>query len=358
MAERIRLDDEETELVEDDGDGGNYFANQNSPLQFIDSGCGLLNCVLGGGWPLGRVSNIVGDESTGKTLLAIEGMANFRRQFPKGRMFYRESESAFDEVYASALGMPVDHIDFVDPDKDFNTVEEFYEDLKRCADICRRKDVPGYYVLDSLDALSSKDEVGRDFNEGSYDTKKAKQMGKAFRLMVREVAVSNMHLQIVSQTRDFIGITFGGPKKTRSGGRALDFYSSQNLWLSQRARVKQTVKGIERVVGVHIRAQMKKSKIALPYRECDFTILFGHGIDSLASSLDWLKSVGKLDETIEASEIVPGATSRNRYENQLDKLGNADYFAEVKRVDQAVARIWREIEGSFLENVRRKYNDE
>lgn len=329
-------------------ESGNYFVNQNSPLDFVNSGAAVLNMVLGGGWPLSRIANIVGDESTGKTLLAIEALANFHRKFPKGRMFYRESEAAFDEQYAEALGMPVEHIEFINPDK-FVTVEDFYADLTECIDYCGRKGEPGFYVVDSLDALTSEDERERKFDEASFETKKAKQMGKLFRMCSSAVGRVNMCLVIISQTRDKIGITFGGPQKTRSGGRALDFYASQVLWLSHRDKVSETKDKIKRVTGIHVRAQMRKSKIALPYRECDFTIRFGQGIDSVSSSLDWLESVRRLEDVIDVT--------RQTYENRLDKMTDADYWTETARVDAEVVRIWREVEGRFMEATRRKYQD-
>lgn len=335
-------------ILDEPRSDSDYFVNQESPLEFVDSGCVLLNCVLGGGWPLGRISNVVGDNSTGKTLLAIEAMANFKRQYPRGFMFYREAEAAFDERYAEALGMPVDDIDFVNPDE-FTTVEDFFADLKSCAEKCRNKGVPGFYVQDSLDALASKDELGRDFDEGSYETKKAKQLGKLFRMSTSDVARADMHLMIVSQTRDKIGVTFGH-KKTRSGGRSLDFYASQVLWLSQRDHITETRDKVKRAVGIAVRAQMRKSKIALPYRECDFTIRFGQGIDSLSSSLDWLEEVKRWEEVIDVG--------RRTYENQVEKMADADYWAETRRVSAQVVRIWREIEAGFMAGARSKYRQE
>ena len=337
-------------LLQDENDaaegGGNYFADQQSPLEFVHSGAAVLDCVLGGGWPLTRIANVVGDQSTGKTLLAIEALANFHRKYPKGKMYYRESEAAFDEQYAQALGMPVVHVEFIDPDK-FVTVEDFYNDLSACIDYCGRREVPAFYVTDSLDALTSEDEQERKFNEASFETKKAKQMGKLFRLSAAKVSRVKMCLMVISQTRDKIGITFGGPTKTRSGGRALDFYASQVLWLSHRDKVAESRDKVKRVVGIQVRAQMRKSKIALPYRECDFTIRFGQGIDSMSSSLDWLDDVKRL------SEVIDG--SRQTYENRLDKFSDEEYWAETSRVDREVTRIWREVEGRFMETTRRKY---
>ena len=340
---RVLLNDDEPAA----DSGGNYFADQQSPLEFVHSGAAILDCVLGGGWPLSRIANVVGDSSSGKTLLAIEAMANFRRKFPKGQMFYRESEAAFDEQYAAALGMPVDHVEFIEPDK-FVTVEDFYEDLTKCIERCGKKEVPAFYVVDSLDALTSQDERDRDFDEASFETKKAKQMGKLFRMCSSAVGRVNMCLMIISQTRDRINVTFGGPKKTRSGGRALDFYASQVLWLSHRDKVDESRSGTKRVVGIHVRAQMQKSKIALPYRECDFTIRFGQGVDSVASSLDWLENVKRLED------VTDGA-SRRVYVNRLSKMSDADYWVETARVDKEVVRLWREIESDFLGTARPKY---
>jgi recombination protein RecA len=343
MADRVRITSSDVE------DRGNYFADQSSPLEFITSGCAVLDCVLGGGWPLSRIANVVGDSSTGKTLIAIEALANFKRKYPKGRMYYRESEAAFDMEYAAALGMPVDDVEFIEPEK-FTTVEDFYEDLRKCVTRCEDSGQPAFYVVDSLDALTSEDEQGKEFNEASYETKKAKQMGKLFRMCTADVGRVNMALMIISQTRDKIGISFGGPQKTRSGGRALDFYASQVLWLSHRDKVDETRNKVKRVIGIQVRARMMKSKIALPYRECDFTIRFGQGIDSLSSSLDWLKSVGYLEEVIVD-------TSMKAYGNRLKDMSDEDYWEEVKRVDKEIVRIWREIERSFLQGSRQKYRD-
>src|SRR5271166_4934530 len=108
---------------------GNYFTAPKTNLEFIASGCKVFDCALGGGWPLGRISNIVGDKSSGKTLIAIEACANFSRQFPNGQIYYRESEAAFDTGYAQALGMPEEKVDF--GDDEFITVEDLFEDMEK-----------------------------------------------------------------------------------------------------------------------------------------------------------------------------------------------------------------------------------
>lgn len=341
---RAKLDDGDYSVEEQDG--GAYFADQKAPVDFISSGCALLDCTLGGGWPLTRISNVVGDESTGKTLLCIEAMANFNRQFPNGLMFYREAESAFDEKYAAALGMPVDKVDFSDPET-FGTVESWHDDLMESISKCQSKGVPGFYAVDSVDGLTVKTEQKEKFDAATYGTEKAKLIGKLLRLTKKPLSDANMHLMLVSQTRDKIGAMF--PTKTRAGGRSLDFYCSQIIWLSHADDIVRQVRGVRRVTGIHIRGNCKKNKIALPYRRCEFTINFGHGIDSLDSSIEWLEESGYWDEVFD----VKKPTLKTR----LSKMTNKEYWEETARVDIEVKRIWREIEEGFLSDVRPKYRN-
>src|SRR5262245_49730127 len=148
--------------------GGNYFAAP-SHLMFIPTGCQTLDLALGGGWAKNRIANIVGDKSSGKTLLCIEACANFAIKYPKGRIFYRESEAAFDQDYAKALGMPVARVSF--GDDPLETVEDLFDEL---SDILRNKN-DCLYICDSLDALSDRAELDRGIADGSYGAQKAKK---------------------------------------------------------------------------------------------------------------------------------------------------------------------------------------
>lgn len=253
------------------------------PTPFISSGSTLLDCVLGGGWAEGRVANIVGDKSAGKTLLAIEACANFARNHPPGLIAYREAEAAFDMEYAHSMGMPRG----VDWSEEIRTVEDMDKDLNRWLS-ARKTFEPNLYVLDSLDALSDQAEAGREIGEASYGTGKAKALSELFRRRIVELREKRCTLIIISQIRDKIGVTFG-ETKTRSGGRALDFYASQVVWLSEIKKIKRTVTGVDRIVGVEIRARNRKNKIGKPFRETDLTILFNYGVDDHQSMLDWIK---------------------------------------------------------------------
>ena len=240
---------------------GHYFTTVNKEChEFIHSGSTLLNCVLGGGWPLGRMSNIVGDASTGKSLLCIEAAANFHHQFPNGKIIYLEAEAAFDESYAEALGMPVASVNFVGEDLEDFTVESWFEHLTETIEALSKEDVPCLYIVDSLDALSDRAEKGREIDKGSYGASKPKVIGQLFRRLTKEIEKSKIHLMIVSQVRDNIGVMFGD-RHYRTGGKAMDFYASQILWLAQIKKLDKTIKKQKRVYGVQIKAKCKKNKI-------------------------------------------------------------------------------------------------
>jgi recombination protein RecA len=266
------------------GGGGNYFAAPKSKLDFISSGSTLLNLALGGGWAERRIANVVGDKSTGKTLLCIEATANFAIKYPKGRIRYREAESAFDKGYAGALGMPIDRIDF--GTKKIETVEDLFEDLTK---ICEKARQQEFVVVDSLDALSDRSELEREIDEGSYGANKAKKMSELFRRLTQTMSNADVTLLIVSQVRDKIGAMFGA-KYTRTGGRALDFYASQVLMLAHLGRIVRTTRGLKRATGVKVLGKLDKNKISLPFREAEFPIHFGYGVDDAQSMVDWLKA--------------------------------------------------------------------
>ena len=326
-----------------------YFTQtEKSGIQFIHSGCVLLDCVLGGGWPLGRVSNIVGDRSSGKSLLAIEGCTNFHKQFPDGNIFYYEAESAFDTAYAEALGMPIDSVNFIGEE---NTIEELFELLEDLLSDKKRMKHPSYFVVDSLDALSDRAEQGRKIDEGTYGSNKAKKLSEIFRRLIKPIENSKIHLQIVSQIRDNIGVMVGAKSK-RSGGRALDFYASQVLWLTEIKKHKKTSMGIERIIGIQDKATCKKNKIGLPFRECEFPILFGYGLDDISSHVEFLAKVNKLElvkdfvgwdgtTKLDAKKITALVSSLRR-----------KTVAEQKEIrnglNKVIRQVWEEVEEGFI----------
>lgn len=328
--------------------GSSYFASseQRTGLEFISTGCALLDQVLGGGYVLGRMSNIIGDKSTGKTLLAIEACVNFIRKYPDGYIRYVEAESAFDPEYARALGMPVDSVDFaamVDKKGEVDrTVEWWYEDI--VATLEKLKGRPCVYIVDSLDALSDRAEMARDISDGSYGGAKPKKIGELFRKLVGEIEKSRMCLLVISQIRDKIGVTFG-ETKMRAGGHAMDFYATHCLWLAQIGTLKRTVAKIERPIGVTIRAKCKKNKVGLPFRECDFPLLFGYGVDDITANVEWLISAGKPEMLSSVDMSVAGY--KLRIQNLRNKGGTE--LAGIRRaLNEMVIREWSAVETTFL----------
>ena len=322
---------------------GLYFAKtKKGNLELISSGCFLLDCVIGGGWPLGRMSNVVGDQASGKTLLAIEACANFIQQYPDGKIIYLEAEAAFDEDYAEALGMPVKSVNFIADELEDFTIESWYEHMVKTIEELKKSKVPCLYIVDSLDALSDRAEKERAIDKGSYGANKPKMIGQLFRRLVKEMEKTRIHLMIISQTRDNIGVTFG-EQKTRTGGRAMDFYASQIVWLAQIKKLKKTIKKQERTYGVQVRARCKKNKIGLPFREAEFPIIFGYGVDEIEAMLTWLDSV---DGSVEQWEAYK--EGRGTIASGIKKLPREQRLPVVAELKAKVAELWEEIEVRFL----------
>jgi recombination protein RecA len=300
MATRARV-----KLASGAGNGAGGYFPPASPLRFIETGCTLLDCVLGGGWPLGRVANIVGDKAVGKTLLAIEACANFSRQYPDGLIWYREAEAAFDVPYAESVGLPVNRVDFGPdgPDTAWNTIEDIFEDLAECLALAEKRGKPGLYIIDSLDALTSRADLEVSVDKG-YRLRKQAVLGQLFNHFARLIRQTSVCLIVISQLRVNIGVTFG-EKYRRSGGMALDFYASQILWLRNKGNIIRKLGGFKKAVGVRVHAKCKKNKVSMPMGECEFIIRFGYGVDSDAANTAFLEEAHvKLPAQAESVELA------------------------------------------------------
>lgn len=320
-------------------------AHSSTPreVEFLPSGCTLLDKALGGGWALRRIANIVGDSSAGKTLLAMEAAANFAARFPRGRIKYDEAEAAFDPRYAASLGMPLDRIEF---GHGIDTVEDFFDDLGEAVKVTS---VPQLVILDSLDALSDRAEAERDIDESTYGTSKARKMSELFRRLAAKMEESNLTLLIVSQVRDNIGVSFGR-KTTRAGGRALRFYCSQIVYLTHVGTVNRTIDNVKRPIALEIVAKCDKNKVGPPLREAKFKLDFGYGIDDLVTCMAWLKEVDYLGDI--------GVTEKDytKFIGRINKVETEREYRELLApIQEAVRKRWDIIESGFLPR-RRKYN--
>jgi RecA/RadA recombinase len=338
----------------------NYFTS-SKPLEFIPSGCALLDCIIGGGWAMRRVVNIVGDKNSGKTLLAIEACANFLAKFPEGRVYYQEAEAAFDMGYAAHLGMPIERIDFVENGRTVEAMRNKIVEITRGVKAqpskgikkidAVGKDIPKLYIVDSLDALSASEESRQDMDEAGYGgARKAGDMSEMFRKLTGEMADNNMCLMIISQIRDNVGVMFG--KKTkRSGGRALDFYASQVVWLYAGNKIKKKIKrkGVEneRKIGVHTEALCDKNKVSMPLRDCKFPIYYAYGVKDYEANLTFLNQQGEKDWLKET-------TGLSRVADIVKKIEADDDIELENTLAEKAKEVWHEIEDQVLPK-RRKY---
>jgi len=301
------------ELFRKELDGIITASKNKSELQveFFDSGSTILNLVLSGkafdgGWARGRVANIVGDGGSSKTILALEVAINALKNmvgresnfFPtvkKVIVRYNNAESVMDFDIESIWSISRSKINWISS----RTIQEFGRDFGQTADNMLDGETV-LYILDSLDSLPSEEEVDR-FEEsqkkgksidGSFNLEKQKYLGQFFRSeILPKMAGKDITLFIISQVRMNIGVTFG-EKMYRVGGKSLDFYTHQVVWLYEKEKLKRRVQDQEIVNGIRVRAKLKRSKVSKPFREGEYEILFDMGIDNVSSNLNYFFNLG------------------------------------------------------------------
>ena len=311
----------------------------------IKTGATLLNLGLNGGWACGRVANVVGDTSAGKTLLAIEACANFARSYGIKDIRYNESENAFSRAYAESVGFPkgVEMVgDGSDSERGSRTVEEFEADFSKWIKPRISKGRPCLYVLDSFDALEAASELKRDFGDRQPGAKAALS-SEFYRAYIEDISAANCLLMIISQLRDAIGVMFG-ETKVRSGGKAHDYYASQIVWLATGRKISDKRSGVERTVGTHTKFNVKKNKVGKPYAQAPLVIYYNYGIDDELSNLEWLQ-----ENKLGAAGSLTIALKD--YEAALRDVRAARDFETLERMREelrnAVVTRWREIDAAF-----------
>lgn len=310
---------------------GDNSANMN--VETVPTGSLSLDIALGlGGLPKGRIIEVYGPESSGKTTVALHCVAEVQKR--GGIAGFIDAEHALDPVYARNIGVDIDNLYISQPDCGQQALE--------ITETMVRSGAVDIVVLDSVAALVPKAEIDGDMGD-SHVGLQARLMSQALRKLTAVISKSNCIVIFINQLREKVGVMFGNPETT-TGGRALKFYSSVRLDVRRTESLKQ---GGE-IVGNHVRVKVVKNKIAPPFREAEFDIMFGQGISREGDVLDLAVNAGIVNKSgawyaYEGDKIGQGRENAKTYIHEnpaffdmLEAKVRDFYFTQPEDEDAAV----------------------
>ena len=310
---------------------GDNSANMN--VETVPTGSLSLDIALGlGGLPKGRIVEVYGPESSGKTTVALHCVAEVQKR--GGIAGFIDAEHALDPVYARNIGVDIDNLYISQPDCGEQALE--------ITETMVRSGAVDIVVVDSVAALVPKAEIDGDMGD-SHVGLQSRLMSQALRKLTAVISKSNCIVIFINQLREKVGVMFGNPETT-TGGRALKFYSSVRLDVRRTESLKQAGE----IVGNHVRVKVVKNKIAPPFREAEFDIMFGQGISREGDVLDLAVNAGIVNKSgawyaYEGDKIGQGRENAKTYIHEnpaffdmLEAKVRDFYFTQPEDEDAAV----------------------
>lgn len=288
---------------------------QKIEVETIPTGSISLDCALGvGGVPKGRIVEIYGPESSGKTTVALHIVAECQKQ--GGIAAYIDAEHALDPIYAKKIGVDIDNLYVSQPDHGEQALE--------ITDALVRSGAVDIVVVDSVAALTPRSEIEGEMGD-THVGLLARLMSQALRKLTANVNINNTTLIFINQVREKIGVMYGNPETT-TGGRALKFYSSVRLEVRRGEPIKQG----SNIIGNRTRVKVVKNKVAPPFKVAEFDLMFGEGISKLGDLLDVAVDLGIIKKSGAWFSYEGVRMGQGRENSKKFLVENPDITAEVE----------------------------